>query len=273
MAKLSITAAWDETSDILRRDFGALFTVALALNALPQVIFQALGPGRVAPGAAPPQPGLWLLLLPFAILLGFVGSIAITALALGLERVVGSAIVRGFRRFLPLLAASLVLGLLLAILFAILLLVLGVRPTTMASNPTGTVAGLGLAMLIMIPLLLFVAVRLMMMTPVATGERGGPIALVARSWALTAGHFWKLLGFLLLMGIIFIVVTIVVGAVAGVVVAMVAGLPTPGSVSQLLILIVGGVVNAAMVAVLTTLVARIYVQLAADPASTARVFE
>jgi hypothetical protein len=272
MAKLSITTAWNETADILRRDFGALFTIALALNALPQILFQALGPGQAAPGQ-PPQPGLWMLLLPVVIILGFAGTIAISSLALGRDRVVGSAIAHGFRRFLPLFVASLLLGLALGLLFGILAVASGLRPDTFSADPVRAMAKFGLALIVLLPIAFFFGVRLLMMTPVAAAETGGPIAVITRSWALTRGHFWKLLGFILLVCIVFIVVMMVVGAVFGILVALLAGRPEPGNLSSLIILIVSGIVNAAMIAVLTSLIARIYVQLAGDPASTAAVFD
>src|SRR3954471_1755669 len=271
MAKLSITTAWNETADILRRDFGALFTVALALNALPQILVQALGPGQMTPGTPPPL-GPWMLLLPIVVVLAMAGTIAISRLALGRERVVGAAIAHGFRRFLPLLGASFLIGLAFALVFVGLALAFGINVERFMADPKGVGGRLALIVLIFLPIALFFSIRLMMTTPVAAAETGGPIAILTRSWALTRGHFWKLLGFLLLVGIVFLVIMMVVGLVFGVLVALVAGKPEPGNFASLVLLICTGVVNAAVIAVLTSLIARIYVQLAGDPA-VSQVFD
>jgi hypothetical protein len=272
MAKLSITTAWNQASEILRRDFGALFAVALALIALPNVLVQALGPGRAAAGAVP-GPGPWMLLMPVVILLGIAGSIAIASLALGRERVVGSAIAHGFRRFLPMLGASLILFVPLAIVLAALVLLVGLDPQALMRPTPATVGKLLLVFLLLFLVAIYFGVRLMMMTPVAAAETVGPIGIIKRSWELTRGHFWKLLGFILLVGVAAVVIAMVVSIILGLLIAVVAGPPEPGSLGSLLFLLLSGLINAAASVVFGTIVARIYVQLAGDPDSAARVFE
>jgi hypothetical protein len=51
------------------------------------------------------------------------------------------------------------------------------------------------------------------------------------------------------------------------------GQPDPGSLSSLLVLLLGGLLNAAFSVFLNVLIARIYVQLSGDVASVAQVFE
>jgi hypothetical protein len=272
MRRLSITAAWNEASDILKRDFGALFTVALALIALPSVVMQALGPGQANP-ATPPEPGLWMLLLPVVLVLSIAGSIAISSLALGRERVVGSAIAHGFRRFLPMLGASLLLLLAAVVLLVPLVLVVGLDPEALMRPTAATAGKLVLAMLLFAILAVYFGVRLMLMTPVAAAEGVGAIGIIRRSWALTRGHFWKLLGFILLLGLAAIVILMVATMVLGLLIAAVAGPPAPGSLAAFILLLLSGLVNAAFTAVFTTIVARIYVQLAAGPEALAEVFE
>jgi hypothetical protein len=272
MAKLSITTAWNEASEILKRDFGALFTVALALIALPNVLVQAFGPARAAPGAVP-GPGWWMLLVPVVVLLSIAGSIAISALALGRERVVGSAIVHGFRRFLPMFGASLILAVPIVLLLVVLILLVGLDPEALLRPTQATVGKLILVAVLFLLVGLYFGIRLMLMTPVAAAETAGPIAIIRRSWELTRGHFWKLLGFVLLLGAAAVVIVMVVSMIFGLLVAVIAGAPEPGSVAALLMLLLGGLVNAAVSAVFGTAIARIYVQLAGDPKSVARVFE
>ncbi|MEO7825970.1 MAG: glycerophosphoryl diester phosphodiesterase membrane domain-containing protein [Allosphingosinicella sp.] len=272
MAKLSITTAWNEAVEILKRDFGALFTIALALMALPSVLLQALGPGRVGPGEVP-GPGYWMLAIPVVLLLSIAGSIAIASLALGRERVVGSAIAHGFRRFLPMLGAVLILLVPTIIVIVALVQMAGLQPQALLNPTPATVGKMALVFLLFFVVALYFGTRLMLMTPVAAAETAGPVDIIRRSWALTRGHFWKLLGFVLLLAVAAIVIMIVVNIVIGLLIAAIAGLPEPGSLAALLILLLGGLVNAAFSAVFGTIVARVYVQLAGDAESTGRVFE
>jgi energy-coupling factor transporter transmembrane protein EcfT len=101
----------------------------------------------------------------------------------------------------------------------------------------------------------------MLMTAVTAAENVGPIGIISRSWELTRGHFWKLLGFALLVFVVFMVVSLVVGAIGGIVIVLLAGVPAPGSFAAFLIMLVGALVNMVMTVYFTTLLVRIYVQL------------
>lgn len=268
MAALSITTAWNETAAFVKRDAGALLTIAFALIALPSVAMQALGPGQMTPGQTP-EPGLWLLFFPIVIVLSIAGSLAISALAMGRENVVGSAIAHGFRRVLPMLGATFLLGIAALVILIPLIMVAGVTPETLAAPTQATAGRILLATVLFLVIFLAFWVRLMLMTPVAAAESVGPIAIIRRSWQLTAGHFWKLLGFTLLFLVAAMVVMMVITMLVGIIIALVAGPPEPGSVSQLLMLLVGGVLNAVFVVFFTTVVARIYLQLSGSRESAA----
>ncbi|HEX2764359.1 MAG TPA: glycerophosphoryl diester phosphodiesterase membrane domain-containing protein [Allosphingosinicella sp.] len=274
MPRLSITTAWNEASAILKRDFGALFAIALAFMLLPNFAFQALVPRLIDPSAGI---SLRLIIVPFLLLLpvalmSAVGSLAITTLALGRERVVGSAIGHAVRRVLPMLGAGALLLLGFVLVCAPLFFAVGLRAQDVL-QPTPAVLGrFLLAMLVFFAIFLFVGVRLMMMTPVAAGETAGPIGIIRRSWQLTRGRFWKLFGFLLLMVIVLGLVGGVASLVLGIVIAAVAGAPEPGSASGLLLLLVSLLVNSAFAVVMATMIARIYLQLAGEgPVSAERV--
>jgi MFS family permease len=268
MGRLSVSAAWNESAEFLKAHFGALFTVALALIALPEVALQAFGPAAAAPGEVT-RPGLWLLLLPVVLVLGLTGSLAISTLAMGREAVVGDALRHGLRRMPAMLGASLLVLAGLGLVLGPLGLALGLRGVDFAA-PTPAIAGRVLIFLLLaIALLLFTGVRLLLMTPAAAAEAGGPLAVIARSWALTRGHAWKLLGFLLLMSVAMLVVLAAVTSVVGILVGLVAGPPQPGTTGGLVVLLAAGLVNAAFVTVTTTIVARLYLQSAGGAGSVA----
>jgi len=266
MARLSINQAWTETAEFAKRDFGPLFAIALALIALPNFALQALAP--TDPGSAGGLGmGLWALLLLVAMLSSLVGTLAITTLALGRENVVGSAIGHSVRRLPPVLGAVLLVGVAAIVLIVILAMLLHIRPEALAAPNRETLGRVTLLLLLVTLVMLPFWVKLMLMTPVGSVEPAGPLAIVARSWALTRGHFWKLLGFTLLLVLVLLVVLMVVGSVVGILLTLLLGAPEPGNLPGLLLLLVRGAINAAFSVVFTTMVARVYAQLAGASAS------
>jgi hypothetical protein len=257
MANLSITAAWEETAVFVTREGRLLFPIAFLLQSLPPAIVQILAP-PATPGQMP-EAGLWLLFLPVVFAAALVGVIAVSFLALRPGASVGEALQAGFRRFLPFLAALLLIGLGAALLMLPLMLILGalVAAGGGAASPALTL------LLVLIPLPVFCVfwVRLMLIGPAAAVEPLGPIALIQRSWRLTEGHFWKLLGLLLLVILVGLVCLAAVHAVFGILIALLAGPATPGSLANSLALAVSALVQAVISAVSTTFIARIYAQL------------
>ncbi len=257
MKKLSIAAAWDESTAFVRRDFGRLFLIAFGLLALPTVILQSFMP-QPAPGQ-PAEGGAWILLFIIpAIIISVLGSLTIAALAVAPGTQPGDAFARALRRLLPMVGAAL---LLLAAVFICGLPLLIMAAILSGGTQAESAAGALWTMLILLPVFVFVSVRLMLMTPVGAAEEGGPVAIVKRSWALTRGHFWRLLGFMIIFMIIFIVVSLAVMFVGGSVVMLIAGNPVESGLARVLIGLLGGLVNAALMLYFTAMLARIYVQL------------
>lgn len=254
MPKLSITTAWNETLAFVKREAGLLFPIAFGLMALPMVFLQLLAP-RTAPGQEP-EAGLWMLLFFPLIFLSVIGSIAISALATGRETVVGEALKRGVRRFLPMLGAMLLVGLCLMPLLLILVVISQASPAI--AVVLGFAIGIGAIIL---------WVRLMLITPVAAAEAAGPIALLKRSFQLTSGHTGKLLGFVLLIFILGMVAALALALVGGILMFLIAGKPEPGSIGFLVTLLLGALLNTIFLVYFTVLVARIYAQLAGQPTS------
>jgi hypothetical protein len=276
MAKLSITTAWNESADYLKQHFGALFTLAVALITLPNVALQAFGPAAMNPATMTPAVrvpgevpglGLWLLLVPVVLALGITGSLAISTLALGRASTIGEAIRHGFRRVLPMLGATLILILALCVVLVPLVLATGIQPADLLAPTPATAGKIVLLMLVVLALALFLGVRLLLMTPVAAAEPAGPLAIIARSWALTAGHFWKLLGFLVLLGIAAMVLILVATMAVGLIVTATLGPPAAGNAAGLVMLLLGGLMNAVFLVVMTTMAARLYLQLAGGGAA------
>jgi len=260
MANLSITTAWNETASFVQREARLLFPIAFLLIALPGGLLQMLMPATV-PGQ-PPEFGAWLLVVPVGIIAGMIGSISISFLALRPGASVGEALEIGARRFIMLLAASLLIGIAATVLVVPLILVIGGGAAMNGTQPDVALIGfIGLFTIVVLAAALSFWVRLMLMTAVTAAENPGPIGIISRSWELTSGHFWKLLGFVLLAFVVFIVVSMVVGAIGGIAIVLIAGQLAPGSFATFLVTLVGALVNMVMTVYFTTLLARIYVQL------------
>ena len=267
MANLSITTAWNEASAFVRREAHLLFPIAFLLGSLPGAAAQLLAPQQPAPGQAP-EAGAWMLAVFVSVLIGFVASLAISWLALRPGVSVGEALGRGFKRFLPMVAATMIVsigvGLLMFLLAIVAVLVV---PGAMqglnnggAPGPQATTA-IGVTLLLVLPILIYIIPRLLLSTPVAAAEDVGPIAILRRSWQISSGNYWKLLGFLLLFILAYLVVSMAIGFVLGTLVVLAAGRPEPGTIAFLIILLLNAVVGAIVTMFFTATLARIYAQL------------
>ena len=259
MAKLSITAAWNEAAAFVGREARLLFPIAFLLVALPAAILQLAMPTPL-PGQPPPA-GAWLALVPAVVVVGMIGTISLSHLALRPGASVAEALQVGARRFIMLFAASLLVGFGILVAMIPLFVLIGGGAALGGARPEAMIGPILLLALVFILALIALWVRLMLMTPVAAAENAGPVGIIRRSWQLTAGHFWKLLGFVLLVLLVFLVISMVVGAIGGLVIVLLAGPPDPGSVAFFLIAVVEAMVNMVLTVYFTVLVARLYAQL------------
>jgi len=250
---LSVGTAWDETAAFARRQAWRLFPIAFFLHALPAAMLRLAAP-VTAPGHVP-ESGLWLLFVPVVAIVGLIGALAISRLALRSGESIGAAFAVGLRRLVPLLGAALLVGLSGAALAVAAILLARAIAAPMLS---------AILLLALFALLVFFWIRLMLLTPAAAVEPIGPVALIRRSWALTAGNVWLLLGFLLIVAILSLVVLIAAGAVGGIAIRLAAGQPQPGTLALVLVLLVSAVLQALVSGLFTAFVARLYAQLAGD---------
>lgn len=255
MTALSITDAWNETVAFMGREGRLVLPVGFMLIALPGAILQA-----ATPAAQPnelPEPGLWLALVPFAVVATMIGNLAISVLALRPGASVAEAIQQGARRFLPVLGAALLIGLGSMLAMAPVLVV-----AALAAAAVGVPALAAIPVLLVIPLLIFLWTRLLLANPIGAVESGGPVTILKRSWALTAGRFWQLLGFLILLLLVALVASGAVAAVGGTLITLSFGPPRPDSLSFYLVLILSTAVQACLASIFAVMVARIYARLA-----------
>ena len=260
MERLSINEAWNETAAFVKREAGLLFPIAFLLVALPGAVVRLFAP-QAAPGQLP-EPGLWLPFMALSGIVAMIGTIALSYLALRPGASVGEALGVGARRFIFLLGATLLVALAALIVAVPVVVIAGAIAFSTGASTAGS-SGIAVLLLVVLGLgAIALWVRLMLMTPVAAVEAGGPIAIIRRSWDLTRGYFWRLLGFVLLVVVAALVVTAVISALAGIVVVLIAGRPDPLTLSAILLGLVGALVQALFSMIFATLIARIYTQLA-----------
>lgn len=263
MATLSITTAWNETAAFVRREGRLLFPLAFMLMALPIGLIELLMPPPPPPGQLP-EAGAWLLFMPVALISSMIGNLALSALSLRQGLSVGEAMGRGLRRFPILLGVLLLLLIVGAVLFLIaaslsFALVPGALEAAQAGAPTPAI---GVMLLILLPAMIYIGARMVLLTPLAANEDGGPFRLIGRSSRLTSGHVLKLVGFLILVGLATGILTAAIESVVGLLFALITGSIEPRSTGALLVLLVMLAVNTVVSAYLAVMVARVYAQLA-----------
>ncbi len=263
---LSIGTAWTEAAAFVRSERRLIAPVVLGLVMVPAVIASMVQPS-VAPGVRPP-PGGWMIVTLFMIMAMVIGQLAIALLATGWRGSVGSAIGRALKRVPTLILAGFAVMIPMFLLLTLVMALMGVKGGAdgQLSKSAAGLASLPLVLLF-IATILFVAVRLLPLVPIVANSDQGPVAALKRSFQMTKGNFWKLLGFTLLLSIAFLVVTVAVSAVTGSLLTLAFGRPEAWSVSLLLMALVGGLIQAAFVTIYTAMLARIAVQLELAPTS------
>ena len=264
MSSLSIGRAWDEAKAALQTNRKLILPVALGLILLPAVIVSMVEP-RVPPGEQPPA-GPWMLIALVMVLVMIVGQLAMVLMVNGWHGSVGEALGKAARRTPTFVLAALTFLLPVILIFSILLGMAGV-----GTSPSGQVdmASFGatgwLLLCLFLLVLVYFTIRLLPLLAVVASEGNGPIGSLKRSFALTSGHFWRLLVFLLMLMIGFAIVALAVGAVIGTIVNLLLGEPDPWTLALLLIALAGGLVQAGFVMVYVGMLSRIYTQLTASP--------
>ena len=210
-------------------------------------------PSRVATATAVREPLAMLL----GIVIIWFGSLALFALALRPGISVGEALRLSFAR-LPVLIGTALLVVAAIVAFVVLIALLG-AVFSLASQQAAAVMGLLLGTAAVV-IIFFVSVRLVLLNPVVIDTRAGVIESLRRAWSLTRGHFWRLLGFLLIV----MLLSTLVGTAAQVIVGLLGGLLAGPEGARLAGGIAGAAVSAVIQVYLLVMLARLYRQASAD---------
>ena len=251
MAKLSLSKAWDETRNVLAREGKLIGAVALALVYLPGVIVGVIDPGQTAASIMAGGTATWLMLV--TTLIGLVGQLAIIRLALGPATSVGEAIAHGAKR-LPTYVGGTLLWMFPLV---VVMVIFGKNLLTGAQAESASEA---LITLIVAFALIYLAVRLILVSAVASAEHVGPVGMLKRAWALSSGNWWRLFVFLMILALAAGVLLAVFGMLSGTVAQLLFGEIEPMTVSALVVALVTEIASALVTVLFITMIARLYAQ-------------
>lgn len=268
MSRVSISRAWDETKAVIGRDGRLLAAVSLALIALPSTISTLIDP-ESGMGENGGTLASALVVLAMSVV-AMVGQLALIRLAIGPSVSVGGAIGHAARRA-PVYLGSVILIILGLLLLAVPIIAVLTAMGITVEEGTPPSGAAWAAILLFIVVAVFVGTRMLMTSSVASAENAGPVQILKRSWALTRGNTGRLLGFLLMFMVALVVVLSVIGVMIGLLSAALLGKAQPFSLAALLVGLVQGVATAAATVIFAVMLARIYLQLAGDPAAEVSV--
>ncbi len=250
---VSIGTAWSEAAAFVAREKRLLAPLVLALMVAPVTLSQLTQPVDPFGESAGVRP--WMLIALASLLIGIVGQMAVSRLAMGSDRSLGATIGLALRRLPATLGAFilffLALGVVLIPLIVVLALASGGAPTE-ASR--GVNALTGLMVFALVP-------RILLAPALAMDAPLGPWGLVKAAWGATRGQYLRLLYFFLLFLVASLIFALAVAAVVGSLATLALGQPEPMSVSRLLIALAGGLVQGVVATLYAAMVGRIVVQL------------
>ncbi|MFM6933523.1 MAG: glycerophosphoryl diester phosphodiesterase membrane domain-containing protein [Novosphingobium sp.] len=188
---------------------------------------------------------------------GFIGYLSVLVLLTDRSRpTVGQAIMRGVR-YLPTMLGATIIGYIALIVFTVLIGVVG-------GILAAIIGGAGVALIVVAIMVLLTggAVRFSMTMPVIVAENElNPVTALKRSWQLTRGNAFKLLGFYALLFIAYVVITvilmIVIGAISGL-----AGGSEPGQATLIFTGVISGAIVAVVGVIASAVLAAVHAQLA-----------
>ena len=270
--RIDSNRAWQDATAAVAAKRELLLALAGVFTVLPAFAFALLYPQPEPPAGAGPEALMGMMgeyykgaMLPMLLagIFQIIGVLAMLALFTDRSRpTVGEALRQALGGTLPVIVAQLLMGLGIGAVALLLMIPVGLSKSV----------GLGLLVgLALIALITFVWVRTSLVAPavVVDGLRN-PIAALVRSWTLTAGNGWRLLGFYLLLVVVFVIGLLVVTGVLGLVFGLVAGADGARIGSALVSSAASGVMQIYMVAVS----ASVHRQLAGvSPEATASTFE
>ncbi|WP_267393980.1 MULTISPECIES: glycerophosphoryl diester phosphodiesterase membrane domain-containing protein [unclassified Sphingomonas] len=255
---------WDRTSEVLSGRAGMLAGIAVPTLLVPTIVRDAYvayaTPGTVSFALV----GGLLSIVVLVVMLW--GELAIIAAASHPTTGRTEAQALASKRLLPLIGVSLVLGLIITLLFVPALVALGAsgmdwRAMAAGAMPAaarpGALAFAGLYSFVAGIIAFFVFARLAVLNAVVLHEQRG-LGALRRSWQLTRGHTWRIVGVLILFSIVFGIAVMAASSVSGLIFRLILGSDATATVT-FLAGVVGSIVSTIFTTIALAFVAQLYV--------------
>lgn len=258
---VSMGTVWDRAVEVLRGRAGLLAPIAALAVFLPSVINSAIAT-YVTPNVA--GAGMLGGLVGLAVLVASIwGQLAMLAIATHPATTQGDAVRQANARLLTAIGIVVLLGVLLVLALMPIGLVLAAAgvgmnmadPATMRTMPSGVSGFMALYLLAFLVLAFWLGARLILLNPVILNERHG-LRAIPRSFRLTRGLTWRLIGVMVLFVVLLFVTVSAVQFVVGLPLRLILGvdaLPT--------VVFLASVVGAAVTTVFTVIAAAFTAQL------------
>ncbi len=249
--KLDSSRAWQEAVSAVMANKEVVLALAGVFFLLPSLAFALFFPQPDPPANLPPEAMIKLVqayyisVLPFALpmaVVQMIGSLAIVTLFTDRTRpTVGQAIKQGAIGLLPYIGASLLLGMAIGVIGGIV---------AAAALATGSKLLAVLVFTVLIVVMIYIGIRLSLIAPVVAVERvRNPVTVLSRSWALTQGNAGRILLFMLLVLIVFLLAAAIIMGVAGIVLVLALGASAAKIASAVLSSFVGAIVSTYFLAI------------------------
>lgn len=266
IGSVKMGSVWDRTTEVLNGRTGMIATITVLGLVLPSILRDAYV-SAATPGTAS-FAGIGMALSLAALLAMIWAQLAIIAVATHPATTRDDAGRQARVRLAPAFGLTLLLGLVavVAMLPPIVALTLSgfdfaaaARGASMATTvpSAGTAVFVTVYCIVLGVLAIWVAARLILLNPVILNERRG-IGAIGRSFALTRGMTWRIIGVVILFAIVLTIATLAAEAVTGLVFRLALGASAKG-LSAFLAGVVGTLVSSAFTAIAAVFTAQFYV--------------
>lgn len=258
---------WDRTVAVLQGRGGMLAHIAALAIFLPAAV--RAGAQAYADPASPGLKALLGLIAIAALVVSVWGHLAILAAASDPAVLRSDAMRMATRRLAPAVGLSLIVVVVVGLLFAPMMIALAGSGVPLQAMTTGGAATLpprvagfiGLYTLAFLIVALIVGARLVLLNAVIVLERTG-IGAFARSFRLTRGLTWRIIGVLLLYVVVLLVAGGAAQLVAGTIAALLLG---AGATATFIAAVAGALVGAVLSVVAIVFTAQLYAAVRGAP--------
>lgn len=270
--KFDSNLAWKQASSAISANREMLLALAGVFFLLPGLALALLFPapepvaGSEAKETLELIQGYYISILPFVIpmvLFQAAGTLALLTLLTDRTRpTVGEAIRLALKGIVPYFLAQIVLGLAIGLVGGLLL-------APGAATASGGLSAIGIALTVLVAAYAGVKTSLAGPVIVVEGQRN-PIEALKRSWLLTKGNSIRIALFYLLVAVAFLVVIMIVTAIIGILLVLLAG----PHIGEMVNAVVSAALNAIMALYFVAIIAAAHRQLAGpSPDADGRTFE